>query len=80
MEKRIKGRYVAQIVIDFDYDKNKVEDIWPFDRAKEYVMGGALTERISYLFACELYGSDDIGKCRIEQQYADLYEVPGESE
>ena len=68
----IKGRYVAQIVIDFDI--KETGDIKPFEEIKECVVGGELTEEIRKLIHKEVM-DESLGKLDVVQTYADLYEV-----
>ena len=68
---RYKGRYVAQIVIDFDIGKQ--EGMLPIDVIKKKAMDGELTDAIRGVVADEVI--DDFGTVAVTQQYADLYEV-----
>jgi hypothetical protein len=68
----IKGKYVAQVMIEFEYDPEKVMGVLPFDRVRDLVVGGELTEVICRLVSDETNG---IGRVTVTQQYADLYEV-----
>ena len=68
---RIKGRYVAQIVIEFDYEKE--EGMLPFGEIKKKVVDGELTNAIRDVVIDEVI--DDYGTVAVTQQYADMYEV-----
>lgn len=71
---RYKGRYVAQIVIDFDMEKK--ERMLPFEEIKKRTVNGELTDMIKDVVTGELV--DDYGTVSVTQQYADMYEVEEE--
>ena len=73
---RYKGRYVAQIMIDFDIEKR--EGVLPFDVVKKKVTDGELTDAIRDVVVDEYI--DDSGTVTVTQQYADLYEVEDEGD
>ena len=68
---RYKGRYVAQIVIDFDMEKE--EGMLPFEEIKKRTVDGELTDAIKDVVVGEII--DDYGTVTVTQQYADMYEV-----
>ena len=68
---RYKGRYVAQIEIDFDIEKN--EGMLTFEEIKKKTVGGELTDAISDVIVGEVI--DGYGTVTVTQQYADMYEV-----
>jgi hypothetical protein len=68
---RYKGKYVAQIVIDFDIEKS--ERMLPFEEIKKKTVGGELTDDIRDVIREEII--DDYGTITVTQQYADMYEV-----
>ena len=68
---RYKGRYVAQIVIDFDMEKE--EGMLPFEEIKKRTVDGELTDAIKDVVVGEVI--DDYGTVTVTQQYADMYEV-----
>ena len=68
---RIKGRYVAQIVIEFDCEKE--EGMLPSEEIKKRVVDGELTDTIKDVVYGEII--DDYGTVTVTQQYADMYEV-----
>jgi hypothetical protein len=68
---RYKGKYVAQIVIDFDIEKT--ERMLPFEEIKKKTVGGELTDDIRDVIRDEII--DDYGTITVTQQYADMYEV-----
>lgn len=77
---RYKGRYVAQIVIDIDYDdeqslKGPYDGIEydSFEIVKGRLCGGEMTEAIDSLLRDEIV-SDEM-TLTVTQQYADLYKV-----
>ena len=67
---RIKGRYVAQIVIDFDIKKQ--EGMSPLGELRKTV-DGELANAIRDVVIGEIM--DGYGTVTVTQQYADLYEV-----
>lgn len=71
---RYKGRYVAQIVIDFDILKQK--GMLPFEEIKKKTIDGELTDAIKDVVVGEVI--DDCGTVTVTQQYADMYEVKEE--
>lgn len=73
---RYKGRYVALIEIDFDYEKQ--EGMLPFEEIKKKTVGGELTGMIKDVIHGEII--DDYGIITVTQQYADLYEVEDEQD
>ena len=68
---RYKGRYVAQIVIDFDILKQK--GMLSFEEIKKKTIDGELTDAIKDVVVGEII--DDCGTVTVTQQYADMYEV-----
>lgn len=73
---RYKGRYVAQIVIDFDILEQKGIGMLPFEEIKKKVTNGELTDAINDVVVGEII--DDYGTVTVTQQYADMYEVEAE--
>ena len=71
---RYKGRFVAQIVIDFDMEKEEV--MLPFEEIKKKAIDGELTDAIKDVVVDEVI--DDYGTVTVTQQYADMYEVEEE--
>lgn len=69
---RYKGKYVAQIVIDFDILK-KGTRMRPFEEIKKKTIDGELTDAIKDVVVGEII--DDCGTVTVTQQYADMYEV-----
>lgn len=70
---RYKGRYVAQIVIDFDILEQKGIGMLPFEKIKKKAIDGELTDAIKDVVVGEVI--DDYGTVTVTQQYADMYEV-----
>ena len=73
---RYKGRYVAQIVIDFDILEQKGARMLPFEAIKKKTIGGELTNAIKDVIVGEII--DDCGTVTVTQQYADMYEIKEE--
>lgn len=73
---RYKGRYVAQIVIDFDILEQKGTGMLPFEEIKKRTTCGELTDLIKDVIVGEVI--DDYGTVTVTQQYADMYEVEDE--
>ena len=74
---RYKGRYVAQIEIDFDILEQKGAGMLPFEEIKKKTIDGELTDAIKDVVGEVI---DDYGTVTVTQQYADLYEVKEEGE
>lgn len=68
---RIKGRYVAIITIDFDYEQEK--DMLPFEDVKNRIMGTEFTKMIKEVVVGEVV--EEYGMVNVAKQYADLYKV-----
>lgn len=68
---RIKGRYVATVVIDFDYEYEK--NMLPFEEIKKKTTGEELTQSIKDVVVGEIV--DKYGEVSVIKQYADLYEA-----
>lgn len=67
---RIKGRYVAQIILEVD--EERTEDMASFEEIKAEF--DKLTENIKREFE-----QDDFSKVEVIPQYSDIYEVETES-
>ena len=74
---RIKGKYVAQIVMDIDYPDTK--EFRPFEEVRNDLTTGVLTETIQGLLEDEIDFPNNM-KLIVTQQYADLYRVEEETE
>lgn len=72
--KRIKGRYVGQVILEFDVPRD--DDTYPLEKIRNSICGGELTEAIR----CALYDGVDDCVVTVDQQYADVYEVDDEDE
>ena len=70
---RYKGRYVAQIVIDFNILEQKGMGMLPLEEIKKKTTDGELTDAIKDVVVGEII--DDYGTVTVTQQYADMYEV-----
>ena len=71
----IKGRYVAQVEIDFHIDEDSSKNILSFEEIKQNLDGNmdtlihdALTD----------YSDEDMATVRVTRQYFDLYKVEQE--
>ena len=67
----IKGKYVAQVQIDFNIPPEKEKDYVSLDEFKNVVMHGELSNRLKELIDSEL-GIEGI-TCSVLQMYADVY-------
>ncbi len=74
---RIKGKYVAQIVMDIDYPDTK--EFRPFEEVRNDLTTGVLTGAIQGLLEDEIDFPSNM-KLIVTQQYADLYQVEEETE
>ena len=72
---RYKGRYVAQIVIDFDILEQKGTGMLSFEEIKKKATDGELTDAIKDVVGGVIY---DCGTVTVTQQYVDMYEVEEE--
>ena len=68
----IKGKYVAQIQFDFNITPEKKLSYVPFDKLKDVVMYGELSNTLKKLLSSEL-GGEGI-TCSVTQMYANVYE------
>lgn len=67
---RIKGKYVATVEIDFDFPQKPYLDLCPFEKIKKMVCD-SLTPDIEEMLQNEI---GKLGKIKVHQQLADLYE------
>ena len=74
---RIKGKWVGQVVIDFDWDETKMKNPFcfidgslPFEEVKKYVKEGGVTGVVHFNIN-EEYG--DFSTVTVTQLHADLY-------
>lgn len=74
---RVKGKYVATVVIDFDYDDTS--KLRPYNEMKEIVTGGGFFEHITDVMK-EEYELENATTVSVETQFADLYRVGEEAE
>lgn len=70
---RIKGKYVASVEVDFDFE-HKPSHL-PFDQIRNKIVGGYLTNEIKEAMDEEFFSDDDGATVTVTQQYADVYEV-----
>lgn len=73
---KIKGRYVATIIFEFDYDAEN-KDFKPFHEILSDLRNGKAKDEIERNLLDWVFDSN-MGKLTVEQQYADLYEVKDE--
>lgn len=66
---RIKGKYVAQVEIEFDFERTPY--MCPLSESREKICGGWFTEQIAHMIEEEI----DLGKVNVTQLYADIYEI-----
>ena len=65
---KIKGRYVATIIIDFNSER--MPGMLPIEEIQKKLSDGSFTEMLKQ----EISDSSDLGKLQIIQQQADIYE------
>ena len=66
---RIKGKYVAQVVLEFDVPRTS--ETFPLEKIRHLVCDGDMTNAITRAL------NNGIGDCTVtvDQMYADVYEV-----
>ena len=72
---RIKGRYVAQVVIEVNVPRDK--DTFPVEKIREGICGGGLTEHIKQVLSEGIANNDEFS-LTVDQLFADVYEVDDE--
>lgn len=70
--KRIKGKYVGQVILDFDVPRD--DDTYPLEKIRNSICGGELTEAIK----CALCDGIADVIVTVDQQFAAVYEVDAE--
>ena len=70
---RIKGKYVALVEFEFDFEHRPTTHL-PFEQIKAKIVDGDLTNEIKNVLDEEFF-DDEEAKSTVTQQYADLYEV-----
>ena len=70
--KRIKARYVAQVVIDVNVPIDK--DTFPVEKIRDGICGGGLTEQIKQTLSEGIANNDEF-RLTVDQLFADVYEV-----
>lgn len=65
----IKGKYVATIELNFDFDEN-LEGVLPFETLKELVKGEKMDNAIVKMLT-EEFG--DLAVIELRKQYADMW-------
>lgn len=71
---QIKGKYVATIELNFNFDEN-LNGLLPFETLKGKVTGGDLDDAILAMLADEF---GDLASVEMNRQYADLYRAEDE--
>lgn len=74
---RIKGRYVAQVIIDIDIDGN-MEGAKPYEEIKE-AFDEELTSALEKLIKDE-FDFEDCATVTVNELYKDMYQVPDDTE
>lgn len=72
----IKGRYVATVTIDFNYPDDLLEKFTFEDIKKRLIISTENSLRMIIEDVC----SSDYDVVDVQRQYADLYQVPDETE
>ena len=69
---RIKGRYVAQVVLEWDVQRTS--ETLPLEKIRHHICDGEMKNAITEALA------DGVDDCTVtvDQQYADVYEVDDE--
>ena len=72
---RIKGRYVAQVIMDIDMDSNSEMDSMPVETMRENLShtGAAIKDVIQ-----DEILPDSMGTIEVVEQYRDIYKVEDE--
>ncbi len=65
---KIKGKYVATIIIEFNSER--MPGMLPIEEIQKKLSDGSFTEHLKQ----EISDSSDLGKVQIIQQQADIYE------
>ena len=73
---RIKGKYVATVVIDFDYQD---ENMAAVSELKNVMQNGLFSKAVK-AGICEATGVKEFSTVSVETQFADLYRVEEETE
>lgn len=69
---RIKGRYVAQVVIEVNVPRDK--DTFLVEKIRDGICGGGLTGAIKQALSCGIANNDEFS-LTVDQLFADVYEV-----
>lgn len=72
---RIKGRYVAQVVIEVNIPRDK--DTFPVEKIRDGICGGGFTEHIKQTLSEGIANNDEFS-LTVDQLFADVYEVDDE--
>ena len=71
---KVKGRYVAQVVLTLEYDEDEMDNMRHFDEIKRDFVCGEMTDMIQALLLDEII-DPRCGTVEVQQTYADLYRV-----
>lgn len=71
----IKGRYVCQVEVDFEYDRRELRQV-PFPEVHDRITGEWIDKTVSEAIASIFHSGNP--KITVTKQYADVYEVEGE--
>lgn len=74
---RIKGRYVAQVIIELNVPRDK--DTFPMEKIRDGICGGGFTEQIKQVLSEGIANNDEFS-LTVDQQYAEVYEVDDEDQ
>lgn len=69
---KVKGRYVATVILDIEYDESS--GTTPFEDVRASICYGGLTEALQACIDAE-FAEPGISTATVEQQSADLYRV-----
>lgn len=69
---RIKGKYIAEIIINFDFSPEVVSTRVALEEMRDNVVGGKLTQELMRLCAEEVMDSR-IGTLNVIQKHAEFY-------
>lgn len=74
---RIKGRYVAQVIIDIDIDANQ-KGILPYEIIRDKI-NNDLDSNLKDMIQEELFLKGE-GTVEVDKQYCNVYQVPDDTE
>lgn len=71
----VKGRYVAQVEVDFEYDRRDLRQV-PFPEVHDRLTGEWIDKIVAEAIASIFHSGNP--KITVTKQYVDVYEVEGE--